>query len=147
MTFVPIRSYENYIDAHIIMGRLREEGIDCWLKDENTVTITPYLGNAVGGIKLMVLEEAVPKAIELLLQFHRTQQATHPCPTCNSLNVELVTTPRKAGNWLSVLLGFFVTSYAMPVEKVYHCFDCGKEFILKDAEPGSNEVASMETNT
>ncbi len=31
-----------------------EEGINCWLKDENTVTIDPILTNAIGGIKLMV---------------------------------------------------------------------------------------------
>ena len=54
MKFIPIWSYDNYVPAHIAMGRLKEEGIDCWLKDENTVTIDPILSNAVGGIKLMV---------------------------------------------------------------------------------------------
>ena len=56
MKFVPVWSYDNYVPAHIAMGRLKEEGINCWLKDENTVTIDPILANAVGGIKLMVDE-------------------------------------------------------------------------------------------
>ena len=30
------------------------DGIRCWLKDENTVTIDPILTNAIGGIKVMV---------------------------------------------------------------------------------------------
>lgn len=54
MEFVHIDTYVNYIDAAIIQGRLESEGINCWLRDENTVTIDPILTNAVGGIKLMV---------------------------------------------------------------------------------------------
>jgi hypothetical protein len=135
MKFIPIRSYDNYIDAHIIMGRLKENGIDCWLKDENTVTIDPILTNAVGGIKLMVQDIHYGQAAGLLNDFHRSEQLTHPCTKCKSLNVELVTTPRKPGNWFSVLLGVLFTSYAMPVEKVYHCFDCGNEFILNNSMP------------
>ncbi|WP_071891014.1 putative signal transducing protein [Flavisolibacter tropicus] len=38
MKFVPVQVYQNYVDAHIIKGRLEEAGIDCWLKDEHTVT-------------------------------------------------------------------------------------------------------------
>jgi hypothetical protein len=37
MNFIIAQVYSNYIDANIIMGRLQEEGINCWLKDENTV--------------------------------------------------------------------------------------------------------------
>ena len=61
MKYVPVWSYDNYVPAHIAMGRLKEEGIECWLKDENTVTIDPILANAVGGIKLMVEEEKAKK--------------------------------------------------------------------------------------
>ena len=54
MEFILLNSYGNYVEAHIAKGVLEEEGIVCWLKDENTVTIDPILTNAVGGIKLMV---------------------------------------------------------------------------------------------
>ena len=60
MNFVLLQSYDNYVSAHIAMGRLEEDGINCWLKDENTVTIDPILSNAIGGIKLMV-EQPRPK--------------------------------------------------------------------------------------
>ena len=66
MNFIPLRSYDNYVDAHIIMGRLNEEGINCWLKDENVATITPFLSNAMGGIKLMVAESQVERAIDII---------------------------------------------------------------------------------
>ena len=43
MEYVLIRQYDNYVSANIDMGTLQEEGISCWLKDENTVTIDPLL--------------------------------------------------------------------------------------------------------
>lgn len=136
MKFIPIQSYNNYIDANIIMGRLEQEGIHCWLKDENTVTIDPILTNAVGGIKLMVPEIQLERAFELLKQFRSEIEATLKCPRCGSANVEFVTTPRKASNWFGVIIGFLFTSFALSGDKVYHCFDCGQEFDLPE-EPKS----------
>ena len=127
MNYIPVWSYENYVPAHIAMGRLKEEGIDCWLKDENTVTIDPILSNAVGGIKLMVNEHKAKQAWELLNQLEQAYKATFVCPKCGSSNIELVSTPRKTINWLSAISTFFFGNYALAVDKVYHCFDCGHE--------------------
>ena len=110
------------------MGRLEEDNIQCWLKDEYTVTIDPILTNAIGGIKLMVASLQAERAISILRKLENEHKALHPCPECNSLNIELVSTPRKAANWVSAIFGFLFTSYAIPVEKVMHCFDCGHEF-------------------
>ena len=50
------------MDAHLLLTRLESEGLECWLQDENTVTIYPVWTNAVGGIKLLVKKEDVPRA-------------------------------------------------------------------------------------
>ena len=128
MEFILLNSYGNYVDAHIAKGVLEEEGITCWLKDENTVTIDPILTNAVGGIKLMVAREDAQRAWELLSTLQKEQQQRIRCPKCGSQQVELVSSPRKISNWASALIGFFITSYAMPVDKMFHCFACGHEF-------------------
>ena len=128
MEFILLNSYGNYVEAHIAKGVLEEEGIVCWLKDENTVTIDPILTNAVGGIKLMVAKTDAERAWELLSALRKEQQQKISCPKCGSHQVDLVSTPRKVSNWASAVIGFFITSYAMPVEKVLHCFDCGNEF-------------------
>jgi len=66
--FVEVRSYDNYIDAHLMLGRLRAEYINCHLLNENSVTIDPFLSNAIGGIKLMVAEPQLARALELIKQ-------------------------------------------------------------------------------
>jgi hypothetical protein len=64
--FIEIRSYDNYIYANIVLGKLRDAGINCHLKDEYTVTIDPLLSPALGGIKIMVAQSQVDRALELL---------------------------------------------------------------------------------
>ena len=126
MNFVPLQYFTNYIDANIVLGRLQQEAIHCWLKDENTVTIDPILTHAVGGIKLMVAEEDVERAQELLNI--DLKSSYFKCPKCGSQNVQWVSSPRKPLNWISSLLGFLLGSYAVGVDKVNHCFDCGYEY-------------------
>lgn len=137
MEFIVLQSFASYIDAHILMGRLEEEGIKCWLKDENTVTIDPILTNAVGGIKVMVLKEQAERAMELLKKFTLERKKQLACPNCGSHDIELITTSRKPGNWFSTLFGFLFTNYALPIDQVWHCFKCESEF--KEPVEMSNE--------
>ena len=128
MNYIFLQSYDNYVSAHIAMGRLEEDGINCWLKDENTVTIDPILGNAIGGIKLMVAESQAQRATEILKELEANRKMSLTCPHCGSHNVELISTPRKPSNWIMAVFGFLFGSYALSAEKVNHCFDCGKEY-------------------
>ncbi len=64
--FISIAIFDNYVSAHIARGRLEDNGINCWLKDENTVTIDPILTYAIGGIKLMVATSQAERAVAIL---------------------------------------------------------------------------------
>jgi hypothetical protein len=66
MNFIEVASFDNYITANITLGMLQEAGINCHLKDEYTITIDPLLSPMLGGIKIMVYEPQVQRAIELL---------------------------------------------------------------------------------
>ena len=128
MEFVILQSFTNYIDAHILLGRLEEEGIKCWLKDENTVTINPIWTHAVGGIKVMVAMDHLERAHELLDQYTKERRSSHSCPRCGSHDIEFISSPRKPANWFSALAGFFFGDYAIGSDKVWHCFTCNAEF-------------------
>ncbi|HEY0433919.1 MAG TPA: DUF2007 domain-containing protein [Chitinophagaceae bacterium] len=66
MNFVEVRSYDNYIEAHLMLGRLTAEYINCHLLNENSVTLDPFLANAVGGIKLMVADTQAGRAMSII---------------------------------------------------------------------------------
>ncbi|MEQ1675136.1 MAG: DUF2007 domain-containing protein [Chitinophagaceae bacterium] len=137
MDFIILNSYANYVEAHIAKGVLEEQGISCWLKDENTVTIDPILTNAVGGIKIMVPKEDAQRAWEILTELKNEQKLAVVCPKCGSHNVELVSTPHKASNWFSSIATFILGDYAVAINKVNHCFDCKHEFPQTDENQGT----------
>lgn len=66
MNFVQLRSFDNYISAHISMTMLQDAGINCHLKDEHVITLDPFLSPALGGMKLMVYPTQAERAVKLL---------------------------------------------------------------------------------
>jgi Zn finger protein HypA/HybF involved in hydrogenase expression len=134
MKFIPVYIFDNYIEANIKMAMLKDAGIECWLKDEYTITMDPILTNAVGGIKLVVNENDADKAIKYIKEIEAQNQDIYICTQCRSANVQLVSTPRKAINWFTAIVSFFMGNYAITVEKAYHCFDCGNEFSEEEAK-------------
>jgi hypothetical protein len=68
MHFVQLRSFDNYISAHISMTMLQDAGINCHLEDEHTITLDPFLSPALGGMKLMVYPSQAGRALRLLEQ-------------------------------------------------------------------------------
>ncbi len=132
MRFIAVKSFSNYIDAHIILGRLQEEGVRCWLNNENTTTIIPVWTTALGGIQLMVNKDQFHQANTLLKQFEAERKSKIICPNCNSHDVEFINTIRKPANWFSAALSFVLGDMAVMPEQRYHCFKCGEEW--KEAE-------------
>jgi hypothetical protein len=64
--FVVLRTYDNYINANMILGKLKDAGIHAFLQDEHTVTMDPFLTNAINGIKLVVPQEEARTASAML---------------------------------------------------------------------------------
>jgi DNA-directed RNA polymerase subunit RPC12/RpoP len=127
MELALLESFENYIDAHIIAGRLENEGIQCWLKDENTVTVTPFFSNAVGGIKLMVAADQVEQAKQLLHQFLMEKKSNLACPYCGSHDIELLPSD-KPMNMLGAIGTWLVGRYAISTDNEWTCYNCQKKF-------------------
>ncbi len=126
MDLVTIRTFQNYFSAHILLTRLRSLGIECYLKDEFTVTIDPILSNAVGGIKLIVKKENEEEACEILRKFDLEFMKSAVCPKCGNHTIELV--PKKtATNMATAILSWLFGSYAVSAENVYQCSSCKYE--------------------
>ena len=121
--FVPVRSFDNYIPAHIMLQRLEAEGIRAHLQNEHTITIDPFLSNAVGGIKLMVYKDQVERALELVEEFEKEYEQSGACPACGSLNVQRITSINNSNSLLS-MLGKFISK----AEYTFHCENCGYSF-------------------
>ena len=126
MALVTVRTFYNSFKAHIILTKLENEGIACYLKDDTTVIMDPIISNAIGGIKLQVKEEEAGAASELLRQFDEEYAQAVKCPKCGKTTIGLINKPG-ATNFLTAILTWAFSSYAVAPEQVYQCETCGYE--------------------
>lgn len=128
MTYIELRSFDNYIEANIVLNRLQHEHINCHLKDENIVTIDPLLSPAIGGIKLMVHHSQVERAWDLLKENEAAYLRQVPCPVCKSHSLEAVTTTRQHRCKLSALASMLINGHSLEIKRIYRCTNCGYDF-------------------
>ena len=70
-----VRIFENYMLAHIVLGRLQNESVACYLQDELMHTLGPFLSAPMGGIKLMVADQHVERAQKILEEFDKVSDS------------------------------------------------------------------------
>lgn len=135
------RTFYDSTEAHIIRAKLEDSGFHCFLADENISTIQPLYNQAVGGVKLMVLERDIPQ-IELLLSEENNEagiaaeykidsaknESDKFCEKCGSANVGFGPPTKGAYSWVLTLVSLALSIYPFRLRRCYHCFDCGHEF-------------------
>ena len=126
MELFVVRTFNNYFSANILLTKLRDAGIQCYLKDEYTVTMDPLLTNAVGGIKLVVNKADADEVVALMKHFDEEYRRNAVCPKCGSHDIALVP-KRSAANMITAILSWLFSDYAVSAENVYQCGACGFE--------------------
>ncbi|HYH16797.1 MAG TPA: hypothetical protein VD794_16310 [Flavisolibacter sp.] len=128
MYFVELRSFDNYIEANIVLKMLRSFHIDCHLKDEHTVTIDPLLSPAIGGMKLMVHPAHVETAWDLLDKAEENYLKDIPCPICKAHALTTVSITKKHKCKLAALASMLLNGHSVEITKLYKCTACGYDF-------------------
>ena len=128
MNYKQIASYDNFLLANMTLGLLQENNVNCYLKDENIVTVDPLLSPAIGGIKLLVEENDFADAEGLIKDAEAAYLKEIPCPNCKSLSLVVEEkTDNPSGFWekLKNQVAYGQTS---TYSKMYRCNNCKKLF-------------------
>ncbi len=132
--------YQAFIDpikANIVKGLLNSYGIECFLSDENMVTLNALYSPAVGGVKLHVFEKDIAQISAILQSQNIREEAEITaenddskviCPVCQSGNVSYGGSINRKFNSWHVFFSFALMLYPISMRKAYHCFDCDHEF-------------------
>lgn len=134
MSYKVLKSFENYFTANIYLTKMQEAGVDCRLVNEDVVTTVPFLGNIVGGIKLVVSEAAFESATQTLAKFEDEYRSNSVCPRCGHTGMDLVQKEGGGGKFSSII-GWLADNYPLNTQYVYKCAQCGFE---SDSLPESN---------
>ena len=124
MRTVVLKTFDHYFSAHILSSKLSDAGVQSYLFDENSITIGPFMSNALGGIKLVVDEADEVVARKLISEFEEEYRRSAVCPKCFKNEIEIVP-KRQAGNMLTAIFTWFFSNYAVSTENIYECRHCG----------------------
>jgi hypothetical protein len=91
--FYTLGAFEYVADVQIIKGRLESEGIQVFLKDENTLNTDPLISSAIGGVKLQVYSKDRQKATAIYdeIRNYALDKNNKPviCPNCKAQKSEV----------------------------------------------------------
>ncbi|UAY52001.1 putative signal transducing protein [Ferruginibacter albus] len=138
MELIVLKSFDNYFTANIYLTKLQDAGVECYLKDEYTVTIDPILSNAIGGIKLVVKSEDLEEASTLIKQFDEDYIKAARCPQCGAHEFAYIAKPGVA-NYFTAILTWIFSSYTVAPDYVYKCGKCGYETNTLPESPNNHE--------
>lgn len=131
---IVLQTFYNPIEANIVKARLLDSGVQCFLTDENTITINPLYNQALGGVKLHLFERDAELAKTILKNdgiqtpIEEVEAGIKACPNCGSTHVAYVQATKKRFGILTIIVSFLLFVYPFYANKAYHCFDCQHEF-------------------
>ncbi len=137
MNLITIKTFNDGISSHIVKARLESEGIQCFVYDENIVTLNPLYNIAVGGVKLKINEEDRERALTVLRSIDETpltneQEEIIKCPNCHS--TELYSgfkSMKNPAGIVAAITSFVFSVFPIYFKTVYRCKKCDTEFNQK----------------
>ena len=62
------KTFENPVEANIILTRLKDAGFSCFLSGENTASLRPLFDSSISGIQLHVFENEAAQITDFLAE-------------------------------------------------------------------------------
>lgn len=122
-------------EAHLLRLRLEAGGVRAFVQDENVVNLNWLFSNAVGGVRVQILEGDLEAAKEILAEPPLDDAPTRvECPRCGSDKTSIDEFPRKLAFLSLILLGFPI----LFSERRWSCSECGHKWKAEpEMDPGS----------
>ncbi len=132
MSLVKLTSFDLSQEAYLLRSYLESNGIPSYIFDEHTVGMNLFYAQAIGGIRVMVNQNDLEKAKELLDSFlHATLRENDEvitCLACGSENMyyHLKTIRNHKLGILNMAMAFLFTVFPFYGTR-HRCKDCGHE--------------------
>ncbi len=128
MKTVRLLTCENTIEAHFIKGRLLNEGIDCFLTNQNFTILMPLYNNMMGsGIQIIINEDDYSKARGIIADKIYPDNTELICPNCGSSNIKLGLGRSKGFKIFNIIIALISFLPIGNIKPKYSCKDCKTE--------------------
>lgn len=131
-TFQKIATFQYSSEAIIFKGKLESEGIEVFMRDNNTVDSNPLYSNAVGGVKLFVKNDDFDKATDIFSNISQysldDNKKLIKCPKCGAEQIDMITSIKDLKSFLVFLFSVFLIAIPFYSKHKYKCDNCKFEF-------------------
>ncbi|HKJ82161.1 MAG TPA: DUF2007 domain-containing protein [Ignavibacteriaceae bacterium] len=118
---------ENSIEAGFIINKLEQDGIECFLTNENFTSLFPNFTGILGaGVQVMVEEENYDIALKLIKENARKDVIR--CPNCNSDQVIYSFGNKATGKIIAIILSLILWIPFGNIKRTCFCKECRTEF-------------------
>jgi len=119
---------DNVPEAAIIKGRLENEGISCFVTNENFTTMMPHLNGILGaGVQIIINEVDLEEATKIL-GLNEPVKNQIVCPYCQSSNIRFGLGKKRVGKIILILLSVLIVIPFKNLSNNYYCRDCKSDF-------------------
>ena len=110
MDTIVLTTCNSAIEANLIKGMLENNGIRCFLTNENFSNLMPHYNGVMGaGVQIVIDENDVEQATALLSS--QTKENEIVCPNCGSLNISYGLGTNKFKMFLAVLMSLLICGF------------------------------------
>ena len=134
MSLITLRTFDNAFEANMLKAKLESEGVDCYIYDENTMSVYGLNNFIVGGVKLKINSDDMKKAQEIIADIDVTPLTDDDnkiikCPACGSTDFYIGFSAMEGiSKILFILLALFVFIIPTTSKTAYKCKKCGQTF-------------------
>jgi len=115
-------------EAYFIKNKLNNEGIECFLTNQNFTSLLPNYYNLFGaGVQVVVMESDYLRSRELVKDKLEPENVEKVCPYCGSTDISIGFGKHKILKIFNVLLAILI---AIPIGNIrvrYYCKTCKEE--------------------
>lgn len=128
MKTIRLITCDSISEAHFIKGRLVNEGIDCFLTNQNFTTLMPIYNNMLGsGIQIYVSEKDFVKSRDIIKDKITPSAKNLKCPFCKSNDIRLGFGKNKGFKVFNITLSVFAAIPLGNIKPKYYCNKCKEE--------------------
>ncbi len=126
MSIVRLMTCDTAVEANLIKGHLKNEGIEAFITNENFSNLMPHYNRILNsGIQIMISDLDYNKASEIL-ELNNTEERV--CPSCQSTKIKFSLGQNKIKKIFIIIFSLFTATPFNNLKSVYKCQDCKTEF-------------------
>jgi DNA-directed RNA polymerase subunit RPC12/RpoP len=127
MATIRLTTCEDSFEANLLKNKLEQEGIVCFLTNENFTNLLPNFVGLLGtGVHVMVEERDYERAVKLIE--NDMSKEGIKCPYCNSTEVVYSFGRNVTNKIIIVILSLLILIPFGNIKRSYFCKECGTEF-------------------